>query len=209
MRLLKRSRPERRDGRGPQGKEPGTGERWRHFPFLSPLPGLLVRQWPHPGLAPGAIYLTALRACPGRGKRSDRRGATAPAGAGGSGAQVSEPGTGGRWRHFPFLSPLPGLLVRQWPHPGLAPGAIYLTALRACPGRGKPSDRRDAVAPAGAGGSGAQVSEPGTGGRWRKFAFLSPLPGLLVRQWPHPRAGARGYLSDGPPGLPRQGEAVR
>jgi hypothetical protein len=43
---------------------------------------------------------------------------------------IRDPSGEGGWES-PHLSPLPGPLLRQWPYPGLAPGAIYLTAFQA------------------------------------------------------------------------------
>jgi len=39
------------------------GERWNPFFFFRPCQGSCCDKGPNPGLAPGAIYLTALRAC--------------------------------------------------------------------------------------------------------------------------------------------------
>jgi hypothetical protein len=42
-----------------------------------------------------------------------------------------------------------------------------------------------------------------------EICFSSPQPRAPAAQMAHPRAGARAIYSDGPPGLPRQGEAVQ
>ena len=106
-------------------------------------------------------------------------------------------GTGARWNPYPFLSPLPGLLRRQLQYPGLAPGAIYLTALRACqyaiapaeecgrveklslPGRRKRSGRNDVIARQGKGVGEKSCRCPGRGGRWIAGGEAQRTPGWI------------------------------